>query len=66
MNICPVCKMPYTNAASKFCSHCGTARPKMISCPNCGTLLEPDARYCDSCGERTALGQQVDKALGKE
>lgn len=66
MDACPVCKTPYQSASSKYCSRCGMARPAKIRCEKCGSELEQNALYCDSCGTRTAYGKQVDKALGKE
>ena len=66
MDVCPVCKTPYPNATSTFCAKCGMERPKKIPCPQCGILLEPDARCCYSCKARTEFGRKADEALGLE
>ncbi len=36
---------------AKFCGKCGEKRETRVSCPACGTKLEPDDVFCTSCGQ---------------
>lgn len=48
---CPKCGNMITG---KFCTECGTAKPEAAEekvCPNCGTKVASDAKFCMSCGK---------------
>ncbi len=36
----------------KFCSECGTAKPKAKFCTNCGEELSEGAKFCAECGTK--------------
>lgn len=38
----------------KFCSNCGTEVKEVVSnkCPNCGADVNPDSKFCTSCGQQ--------------
>ena len=55
--ICTVCS---TSNTTKFCTKCGTKRPDVIVCSQCGTQypVDTDVVFCGECG--TKLQQDAD------
>ncbi len=49
--VCPSCAKPV--GSEKFCANCGT-RLGTAHCTQCGGELASDARFCGSCGAKTA------------
>lgn len=67
MNACPACGTPYKSPQSRFCTSCGAKRPFVEintctnpNCPNYDRQVDPDAQYCDLCGNFTAFGKLID------
>jgi hypothetical protein len=54
--LCQTCHNPYSKGAL-FCMHCGSPVPK--TCPQCGTLIPDNARFCISCGLSTGDQNQA-------
>ena len=49
---CPKCGATITG---KFCNECGEPRPEEPQekvCPKCGEKVDPNAKFCMSCGEQ--------------
>nr|MDO8088382.1 zinc ribbon domain-containing protein [Candidatus Sigynarchaeum springense] len=66
---CEKCHAVLTNA--KFCPSCGdpvkqgdaskslsvVSKANMISCPTCGSSMQPRARFCNECGQEVICGK---------
>lgn len=59
---CPSCGTPYKSDTSKFCHHCGIARPNPVSnhctnpeCEKFNVELRHGELYCDICGAPTSV-----------
>ena len=48
---CPSCG---SEGSGKFCSQCGASLPVKKLCNGCGKELEPNARFCSSCGNKVS------------
>lgn len=49
MIVCPNCTHPNPEGA-QACEDCYTPLPATTSCPNCGTSVQTDSRFCGQCG----------------
>lgn len=49
MIVCPNCNHPNPEGA-QACEACFTPLPATTNCPNCGTLVQTDSRFCGQCG----------------
>lgn len=49
MIVCPNCNHPNPEGA-QACEACYTPLPATTSCPNCGTSVQTDSRFCGQCG----------------
>lgn len=49
MIVCPNCTHPNPEGA-QACEACYTPLPATTSCPNCGTSVQTDSRFCGQCG----------------
>lgn len=49
MIVCPNCNHPNPEGA-QACEACYTPLPATTTCPNCGTLVQTDAKFCGECG----------------
>ncbi len=49
MIVCPNCNHPNPEGA-QACEACYTPLPSTTTCPNCGTLVQTDAKFCGECG----------------
>ena len=49
MIVCPNCNHPNPEGA-QACEACYTPLPATASCPNCGTSVQTDSRFCGQCG----------------
>ena len=47
--VCPTCG---NTATGKFCGECGTKKPEVKVCKNCGTKLNDGAKFCGECGTK--------------
>ena len=45
---CPNCKK---TVEGEFCSNCGTKKPEVKYCKECGNKLDADAKFCSKCGK---------------
>lgn len=46
---CPKCG---AQASGKFCSSCGSPKPAVSFCSNCGEKVAPGAKFCPNCGTK--------------
>ncbi len=46
---CPNC---HQENAGNFCANCGTPKPAVRFCPECGAKAEPNAKFCSNCGHK--------------
>ena len=51
VTVCPKCQKPV--GSEKFCANCGTPLAT-AHCTSCGGELAAEARFCGSCGAKTA------------
>ena len=60
MIVCPNCNHQNPDGAVQ-CEACYTPLPAMMSCPNCGAMVQSDASFCGQCGFnlRAAAGPDV-------
>ena len=47
--LCPKCG---AKAEGKFCGVCGAQLAANVRCPDCGSQLSPDAKFCTGCGRK--------------
>ena len=53
LSICPVCQNEEFDSAGHYCKICGTGRLNFCTSHGCGRQNEPNARFCEFCGEKT-------------
>lgn len=46
---CPSCK---AKCSGKFCQECGTKKPEVKKCANCGKVLGENEKFCSECGTK--------------
>lgn len=46
---CPSCKV---SQDGKFCSNCGSKKPEVKKCSQCGKVLEENQKFCPECGTK--------------
>ena len=46
---CPSCKV---KCSGKFCQECGTKKPEVKKCANCGKVLGENEKFCSECGTK--------------
>lgn len=47
-----VCANCGETATGRFCANCGTSKPEVKFCPNCGAKTTPGSKFCTNCGPK--------------